>query len=78
MFAPNSVCLRVAARRRFSWAAASLFIAAGYSALDETHQSFVASRTASVWDSLLDSTGAFVALLVVYLFFRLYRSAPSA
>ena len=63
---------------RFTWAAAALFIAAGYSALDEIHQSFVASRTASVWDSLLDSTGAFAALVVVFLFFRFFRSLRSS
>ncbi len=63
---------------RLSWAAAALGIAAFYSALDEIHQSFVASRTASVWDSLLDSAGAFVALVVVFLFFRLFRSPRTA
>jgi len=40
------------------WAIWALVIAAGYSALDEFHQSFVPSRTASPWDSLLDTTGA--------------------
>lgn len=63
---------------RFSWAAVALCIAAGYSALDEIHQSFVASRTASVWDSLLDSTGAFVALFIVFLYFRFFRSVRPA
>jgi VanZ family protein len=51
------------------------FIAAGYSALDEIHQSFVASRGASPWDSLLDSVSALVAVVVVYLFYRLRRPA---
>ena len=50
------------------------FIAAAYSALDEIHQSFVASRGASPWDSLLDSSSALVALVVVFLFYRLRRS----
>jgi VanZ family protein len=63
---------------RLSWAAVALFIATGYSALDEIHQSFVASRTASVWDSLLDSTGAFAALIMVFLLFRFFRSFRSA
>jgi VanZ family protein len=58
---------------RWSWAFAAWFIAAVYSALDEIHQSFVASRTASPWDSLLDSTGALVSLFIVYLFYRLFR-----
>jgi len=40
----------------------ALFCAAGYSALDEIHQAFVASRTASPYDSLLDSIGAFFCI----------------
>ena len=49
------------------------FIAAAYSALDEIHQSFVASRGASARDSLLDSFGALVALVVVFLSYRSRR-----
>lgn len=55
---------------RWSWALTALFIAAGYSALDEIHQAFVASREARVSDSLLDSTGAFFAVATLYLWFR--------
>jgi VanZ family protein len=62
---------------RWTWAWTAWFIAAAYSALDEIHQSFVASRTASPWDSLLDSTGALVAFLAVFLFYRLLRHRPS-
>jgi len=46
------------------WALWAVAIAAGYSALDEFHQSFVASRTASPWDSLIDTVGASVAQVV--------------
>jgi len=60
---------------RWTWALAALSIAAGYSALDEIHQAFVVSRTASPWDSLLDSAGAFAASIVIFLWFR-YRGAP--
>ena len=60
---------------RWTWALAALSIAAGYSALDEIHQAFVASRTASPWDSLLDSVGAFVASVVIFLWFRFRRVA---
>jgi VanZ family protein len=60
---------------RWTWASAAWFIAAAYSCLDEIHQSFVASRTASPWDSLLDSTGALVALLLLLAFYRLRRSS---
>jgi VanZ family protein len=55
---------------RWTWALAALSIAAGYSALDEVHQAFVASRTASPWDSLLDSVGAFVASLAIFAWYR--------
>jgi len=60
---------------RWTWAVAALSIAAGYSALDEIHQAFVASRTASPWDSLLDSTGAFVASAAMWIWFRLRPSS---
>jgi VanZ family protein len=60
---------------RWTWGITALFCAAGYSALDEIHQAFVASRTASAYDSLLDTTGAFAAMIVVWLWFRLRRSA---
>ncbi len=55
---------------RWGWGAGAFLIAAGYAVSDEIHQAFVASRTASPYDSLLDSTGAFVALVVVWLWFR--------
>jgi len=57
----------------WSWAFAAWFIAAAYSCLDEIHQSFVASRTASAWDSLLDSTGALAAVFVLFFFYRMFR-----
>jgi VanZ family protein len=58
---------------RWTWGLAALLCAAGYSVLDETHQVFVASRTASPYDSLLDSTAAFVAVCVIWLWFRVRR-----
>jgi VanZ family protein len=62
---------------RWTWALAALSIAAGYSALDEVHQAFVASRTASPWDSLLDSVGAFAASFLVFVWYRLGRNQMS-
>jgi len=58
---------------RWTWGLAALFCAAGYSVLDEIHQAFVASRTASAYDSLLDSAGAFVAFAILRLWFRMRR-----
>jgi len=63
---------------RWSWGLAALFCAAGYSALDEIHQAFVASRTASAYDSLLDSAGAFVAFAVLWLWLHGRRSVSEA
>jgi VanZ family protein len=40
----------------------SFFVAAVYAALDEFHQSFVASRTGSPMDVLIDCAGALVGL----------------
>jgi len=55
---------------RWSWGFAALFLAAAYSALDEIHQAFVASRHASPYDSIIDSTGASFAMLFLWLWFR--------
>ena len=63
-------------RWRWSWALATLVVAAGYAALDEIHQAFVASRGASVFDCLIDSTGASVAVAVLWLWFR-WHSRPA-
>jgi VanZ family protein len=61
------------------WAIAALAIAAGYSVLDEFHQSFVPSRTASPWDSLLDTTGAATAQVLLWLWFWFHaRRQPDA
>lgn len=56
-------------RRGWSWrwALAAIAIAALYAATDEFHQSFVPGRTPSVWDVLIDTTGATLAQV---LFFR--------
>ncbi len=43
-----------------------LILVALYAASDELHQAFVPSREASVWDVLLDTTGAAVALLCLW------------
>lgn len=65
-------------RWSWAWAFTALFIAAGYSILDEVHQAFVAGRVASPYDSLLDSIGAFVAVLFLWLWFRLHLSKPAS
>jgi len=53
-----------------TWASHAWFIAAAYAALDETHQIFVASRSASLHDVLIDCLGASAAVLVVHAWHR--------
>ncbi len=64
---------------RWTWALGAFAAAAGYAALDEIHQSFVAGRTASPYDSLLDSTGALMAMIACWLWSRrkLQRAAAT-
>jgi VanZ family protein len=50
-----------------------LVIAAGCAALDEYHQSFVASRTASPWDVLIDCAGALAGIALFRHFVRRHR-----
>lgn len=53
--------------RYFRHAVIALVIAAAYAASDEFHQSFIPSRTPSVYDVMIDTTGAAVALTVATL-----------
>lgn len=50
-------------RHRERVLALAFFIAAIYAALDEFHQSFVASRTASPWDVAIDCAGGLLGLV---------------
>lgn len=54
----------------WTWAAGAFGLAAAYAVLDEVHQSFVASRAASPWDSLLNSAGALAAMICCWLWHR--------
>ena len=47
---------------RFAYACGAFLIASTYAALDEYHQSFVASRTGSPHDVLIDASGALLGL----------------
>jgi VanZ family protein len=51
-------------RRR--WVVLVVILIVVYALLDEYHQAYVPSRTASVFDSLLDSVGGLGGLLVYY------------
>ncbi len=50
--------------RHVLWA---FFLAIGYAATDELHQSTVATRYASAWDVLIDATGAAIGLAAWWL-----------
>lgn len=64
-------------RHREPVLALAFFIAAIYAALDEFHQSFVASRTASPWDVAIDCVGALLGLFFfIALTRRKQRSLP--
>ena len=54
---------REALRER--WFLASLSLVVVYALVDEYHQSFVPSRTGTIYDSLIDIVGGFAALIVV-------------
>jgi len=54
---------RPAIRNR--WLIISALLVIVYALLDEYHQSFVPTRTGSIFDSLLDMSGGIVALLVI-------------
>jgi VanZ family protein len=47
------------------WFLISLVLIVVYALIDEYHQSFVPSRTASVFDSLIDMAGGLTALIIV-------------
>jgi VanZ family protein len=54
-------------------AALALLGTALVASCDEWHQSYLPNRGSSVWDVLLDCSGAIVMQLLVYLFLRSYR-----
>jgi VanZ family protein len=53
-------------RLRRRWFALSLLLIIIYALLDEYHQSFVPSRTASIYDSFIDMSGGLTALVVIW------------
>ena len=50
-------------RARWFWA--SLFLVIAYSLTDEFHQSFIPSRTGSIYDSMIDSVGGLTGLALL-------------
>ena len=60
-------------RWRLLWGLSSLLIAFLYASLDEFHQTFTRRRTGSVYDSLIDTSGAATALVLSW--FLSHRAA---
>ena|SRR5215475_3870736 len=58
---------------RFSWACLTFVVAVGYALLDEWHQSFVPLREPSFRDVTIDSVGAMLAQVLVWIYARLHR-----
>jgi VanZ family protein len=54
-------------RWRWRWAAYSFGMALGWALLDEFHQTFTHTRGGSIYDSLLDTSGALFMLAVIWL-----------
>jgi VanZ family protein len=54
-------------RLRKAWFWASLLLIIVYALSDEFHQSFIPSRTASIFDSMIDSFGGLFALTIIWL-----------
>ena len=65
-----------AARWSPRWAAIALFMTVLVASLDEWHQTYLISRTGSIRDVLLDSTGAFFAQVVIFCWIK-YRRSPA-
>jgi VanZ family protein len=49
------------------WLLSAFLLVVVYALLDEYHQSFVPTRTPSIWDSLIDTAGGTTALVVLAL-----------
>ncbi len=64
-----------ALRWRFKWAVYSFVFAASWALLDELHQSFTQKRGGSLWDSVLDSSGALFMLAAIWIVARRPRSS---
>jgi VanZ family protein len=60
---------------RWQWALTTLIIAVSYAGLDEWHQSFVPMREARFRDVLIDSTGALLAQVLVWIYAKLHRNS---
>lgn len=61
-------------RLKDNWFRWSILLVMVYALLDEYHQSFVPSRTGSIYDSLIDFSGGLTALLIYKIWFGRARN----
>lgn len=67
------------ARWSIEWARIAFFMTALVASLDEWHQAFIPSRTGNLHDVVLDSSAAFAAQLLIFLWFYFRRpTIPAA
>ena len=66
---------RILKKNQYSYLFAWIFVTA-YGLSDEWHQMFVPNRSPHLSDVAIDSTGAFLALAIVYLFFQSRSPVP--
>jgi len=60
------------------WAVVTLVIAISYATLDEWHQSFVPLREARVRDVLIDTVGALLAQVLVWIYAQVQRNSSGS
>jgi VanZ family protein len=65
-------------RWRLKWALQSFVFATSWALLDELHQNFTNKRSGSIWDSLLDSSGALFMLTAIWIVVRRPRVSASS
>ena len=59
-----------------TWARIAFTMTALVASLDEWHQTFLPSRTGTIWDVVLDSCAALVAQILLYLWLQRTGDAP--
>jgi len=59
---------------RRSWFVGSFILVLAVASIDETNQSFLASRTGSIYDVLFDAAGGTAMILIFYLWTKYWRA----
>ena len=73
----SSIAVSGSPRWSMVWARMAFAMTALVAGLDEWHQTFLPSRTGTLWDVLLDSTAALAAQFLIFLWLRGWRRQPA-